>query len=50
MKLTIKTLLEFAKEHNLDEETEIKINGCELHYIFCNDEKIYLDETEEEAQ
>lgn len=35
---------------NLDEETEIKINGCELHYIFCNDKKIYLDETETETE
>ncbi len=46
MKLTLKKLLEYAKENNLKMETEIMINGCELNHIFVRNEKIYLDETE----
>lgn len=46
MKLTLKDLLEYATNNGLGEETEIKINGCELHHMFIHNGKIYLDETE----
>lgn len=46
MKLTLKDLLEYATNNGLGKETEIEINGCELHHMFIHDGKIYLDETE----
>lgn len=46
MKITLKDLLTYVKEQGLTEETEIKINGCELNHVFIRNGKIYLDETE----
>lgn len=47
MKLTLKDLLEYVKKNGLGENTEIKINGCELNHMFIQNGKVYLDETED---
>lgn len=47
MKLTLEELFAFADVNNLGMETEIKINGCELHHLFVSNGTIYLDETED---
>ena len=50
MTFTIKDIIKFAEDHNLSLDTEIRINGGELNYIFESRGVIFLDETETEEQ